>query len=577
MSLNQAEASLRAHLEEVNKINVFPVADNDTGTNLYNTIRGAASTLCPTLTINEAIKQYAHALFLKASGNSGMMLSMLVSRFATLLDEANDISEKEYLQILHLACLQTKEDIDNFQAGTLISYLEESIAELLANEEGLSNNDESIQRLLEQSLEKTATDNPFLSDKKLVDAGALGLHHYLMGMLYPSTLCKPVFNEPDDVLTDERSQSCQHSFESEAPNYRYCVQATLELSGKESAHLKAVLSEAGDCSLSLFQDKQCRFHVHSDEPKPLFVKLMSFAVVSDIKIEDMHRQYLAANSLQPIALVCDSSVNLPPGLSNSQLVHTIPITITQGSQVMLDGLSIDSASLMSRIKTLSDYPKTASPSFGVVDRAFSWLSKQYEQVLVLSVSAAMSATYKTFSQVANAYSNITVIDSKKNSGAQGLMAAMMAERIEKGHDASTILALMDKIRQACEIFVLVNDFKAMIRSGRISRGKALFAKAINLKPIVGIDSAGNGKVIAKTISCEKQQARLIELIQKRYEAKGIKRFFILHSGNVEEAKALSSQLESALKVASLGIAEVSTSIQLHAGKGALAVAIEGEL
>lgn len=577
LSLKQAEASLLLHLEEVNQINVFPVADNDTGTNLYNTIRGAASSLSPLLSFKQTIDQYARFLFLKASGNSGMMFSMLVSKFANLLNVTKTVSQEDYLQALVVACQQTKGEIENFQPGTLITYVEQVANEILLLELTFDVAERSsLQEIFEQCLQKTAIDNPFLNEQKLIDAGALGLHHWLMGLFISNESDDLSENELQEVAAKNFEQVCEHSFETTAPNHRYCVQATLEIPKESQATLKDDLIHAGDCSLSLFQGTQGRFHVHSDAPKDLFAKLMDYAVVSDLKIEDMQMQCLAAKTDKQIALVCDSSVNLPPDFANKYLVHTIPITITQGSQVMLDGLSIDSAGLMTRVKKLREYPKTASPSFGTVNATFAWLSKHYEQVLVVSVSAVMSATYKTFRQVASFYPNITVVDSKKNSGAHGLVVASIAERLEQGESLQSVMAEMEHIRQASDVFVLVNDFKAMIRSGRIGRGKALFAKAINLKPIIGIDSSGTGEVIAKTLSRTRQQEILIKLIRKRYHSKGIKRFFILHSGNEDEAQALSAKLEQALNQPSLGLVKVSTSIQLHAGSGALAVAIEGE-
>lgn len=571
-----AEASLADNLEKINQINVFPVADNDTGSNLFRTVKGVADTIDNLKSNTQQLEAFTDGVFLKASGNSGMMFSMFLSHFTECFVCDETIEILVFSKALLTASQQSKNQIDNFVNGTLISYLESVALGMMALPiMSLSeSNFTQLLTLLTQKLNETAKENPYLNKKNIVDAGAMGMHCWLKGFI--AGLCQVDTNHWISNYSEQASVKSQcHSIHWETkPNFSYCVQTTLTISQQMQPQLSNDLSVFGDCNLNLYRNGKSRIHIHTNDTKALFKKMMSYAEVIEVKIDNMMMQYQANQSKGGIAIVTDSSADIPQAILDRHHIHCIPLIITQGEQVMLDGLTIDSVDLPARIKSHSDYPKTASPSLGMIQDTFSWLSKTHEHVIAISLSAKMSATHQAFKTSAKKFNNVSIIDSRKNSGAHGWLVVSVAELVEKGLCFNVVLEKTKSVIDNIDIFVLVNNFEAMIKSGRVSRSKAWVAKAINLKPIVGINQKGDGFVIAKTMSLSKQMEKIFTILQEKNRQNPIKRFSILHANHYDKAKKLEAELEKKLGLKSSGIMPVSSVIHLHAGQGAIAVAIE---
>ena len=576
-ALKFAEISLEAHLENINNINVFPVADNDTGSNLWRTIKGIADTLDASESNTKQLETYAEGVFLKASGNSGMMFSMFLSYFSAYFMENDKVFDMPTLaKALLSASQQAKHHIDNFVHGTLISYLE-SVALNLSKPPIMSLSERDFNpllTLLSQQLLNTSEENPFLKDTALVDAGAMGIHYWLKGFL--AGLCGInnellTSSEAENIATNNKCESIHWETK---PEYHYCVQMTLNISEHMQPQLSRDLAEDGDCSLNLFRHGKSRIHIHTNHAKDLFKKIMAYANVLEVKIDNMMMQYQAHQSKGGIAIVTDSSADIPQIILDAHPIHCIPLTITQGDQVMLDGLTIDGSDLPARIKAYPDYPKTASPSLGMIKDTFTWLSKTHEHVIVVALSAKMSATYQAFKTLAQEFSNVSVIDSRTSSGAHGWLVASVAELIAQGMSIDHILEKTHNLIDNIDIFVLLNDCDSMTKSGRFGRAKAWIANTMKLKPIVGINNDGEAILIAKTMSTIKQSDKLFKIMQQKHQEKPIRRFSILHANNHTYAKNLASALEEKLGLKSSGIMPVSSVIQLHAGQGSVAVAIE---
>jgi len=577
-ALKLAEISLKANLEKINRINVFPVADNDTGSNLFRTVQGAADGLDVLGSSSNLLESYTQSVFLKASGNSGMMFSMFLSHFTACLSCDTAIDLSKLAQALLTASQQSKNQIDDFVSGTLISYIEDVALGMIALKTlSLCEDDFSVlSDLLLTQLNKTSEDNPFLHDTTLVDAGAMGVHYWLTGFL--AGLCHVEKNRvlPEEVEDASVTSQCESVHWETKPNYNYCVQITLNISEKMQSQLSRDLAADGDCNLNLYRHGQSRVHVHTNNSKALFKKIMTYAEVTEVKIENMMMQYQANQSKGGIAIVTDSSADIPQDIMDQYPIHCIPLTITHGKQVMLDGLTIDESDLASRMQSHSEYPKTASPALGMIKDTFTWLSKTHEHVIVVALSSKMSATYQAFKTLANEFSNISVIDSRTTSGAHGWLVASVADLASKGLSVDHILDKTQDMIKNIDIFVLLNDCDAMTKSGRFGRAKAWVAHTMKLKPIVGINQDGTGVLLGNAMSLPKQLEKLFKMIRQKHEQNPIRRFSILHADNHASAVELESALEEKLALKSSGIMPVSAVIQLHAGQGAIAVAIEQE-
>lgn len=574
-----AQKTLRDNIDAINQINVFPVADGDTGSNLLMSLEDNHLSFNENYPIKSQIKLFAEALFQKASGNSGFICSLLFTALAQHIEAHDTFQPVNFAHAMQLAVRESINEIEDYVDGSMLSFAE-ALA-LLMIESGFKHWDKALYHFLDNAiqsiLKETSLKNPILSSSRVIDAGSLGLSIWFMALF--SSLCEMELQQHSFKKSSsiENNVGCDEALTHGTPNYRYCVQATLGNINVDVGNINNLLHGSGDCSLKITHGSAMRFHIHTDKPQTLFPQLMRYSTVQDVKIDDMKMQYHAINTNQKIAIVTDSSADISNEHKEKHKIHVIPLSITQGAQKMLDGLTINPESLGDLIEGNTDYPKTASPSPGNISKTLSFLSKHYKKVIAITISSGMSATYRAFSKAAADHSNVYVINSKRNSAAHGFVVTEIAALIEKGNTIEKIINMAERIITSKNIYVMVNNFSAMLKSGRVSRSKAWIADIINLKPVVGIDRTGQGIVLSKTFSQQAQFNALISLLKKQDMRSKIKGFITLYVGDQEQASKLNKKIANILNVKSYGILHASPVISLHAGQGALAVAIDQEI
>lgn len=578
-ALINGQKLLAENHQEVNRINIFPVADNDTGTNLLNSIENIYINIDGTQSIPKQFECFTEYLFSKASGNSGFILSILLSELSQLIVEIEDIYPQSFANKLLQASNKAKQKVDSYVEGTMLSYAEELAQSILSAElpHWSKEHFSVIQKAQSISLANTAKHNIHLKKRGVVDSGAMGLHYWLEGFFAGLCQVHAEFELSQPTANNLiNHDDCHPIIFDEAPTLRYCVQATI-LIDKENEHkLRQDLSQSGDCTLCINRNNRVRFHIHTNQPQILFASIMQYAEVDEIKVEDMLMQYTASQSDADIAIVTDSTANIPKEILEQHAVYVIPISIIQGNQKMLDGLTISQSMLAKQIALNSAYPKTSLPAPGLIKRTLQHLSNTHKHVIAITISAQMSGTYQAFSQVAAEFDNVSVIDSKRNSAAHGLVVRSIVKLASQGASVQQILERAESIIKQKQIYVLVDNLDAMAKGGRVTQKKARVANFLNLKPLVSVDSLGKGIVIKKSFSKASQVNKLIKVLKKKHREQPIKRFSILHVQNQKEATDLEQKVISILPAESLGVQEASAVISLHAGSGALAIAIDQE-
>ena len=163
-----------------------------------------------------------------------------------------------------------------------------------------------------------------------------------------------------------------------------------------------------------------------------------------------------------------------------------------------------------------------------------------------------------------------------NSAAQGLLVLSAAEAAEAGMSAEEIVRLVETEREKIKIFVAVSTFRYMIRSGRVSPLKGFIASALNLKPIVSLDSEGKGVAFGKAFSRRALQKKVVRLVGELHREKIVRRYVVVHAAASRRAESFAGLLEEAIGFPPHYIMEISTVVGLHAGVGAVAVALQLE-
>jgi DegV family protein with EDD domain len=171
---------------------------------------------------------------------------------------------------------------------------------------------------------------------------------------------------------------------------------------------------------------------------------------------------------------------------------------------------------------------------------------------------------------------IVVMDSKQNSGAEGLLVLKAAELIEAGKTMDEIIPVIEALRSKTRILVSVNTLKYMVRSGRLSKLSGLAGKVMNLKPVISLDDTGKGMIEAKAFSTRSNTHKILNIVAKANQDEGITRYAIVHADDEPRAQDLKEKMVQLLQREPEYIMNISTIVGMSAGQGSVAVAYLSE-
>lgn len=560
--------------EELNRINVFPVADGDTGDNM--------SSVCAAIIeyseINEDItltlESIAQAAIIGSRGNSGILFTQFFLGLQQYLPTCNNLSINNFCSALKGTAKEIGGVISTPVEGTIITLIKK-----LAVFAGSQNHVDSIAKtmsiitpMLKKEVEKTATTLKIVRESKVVDAGALGFYYFIEG--FTDFLVKGITYKSSASHKINPPQAPQHQL-LEQPQFRYCTEAVLKNSRiSQQALLKQFNSEGNSAAATGTKDL-LKIHLHTNDPTYLFSTLYQLGTVKYPKVDDMQRQYeIQFAKKAAIALVTDSSADLPQDLLDKYQIHTIALNIHIGEHDFLDKYSFEPNHFYNQLQNLPIYPKTSCISPHQVKKYLNKLSAHYNHILILSISSAMSGMHAAFIEASKENQQITVLDTKTNSAAHGLLLHYSAKLIAKNLPFAEVIEKVQAAIKNTFIFVLVNQFDSMIRSGRISKLSAKFASWSHIKPIVSIDRCGRGVVAGKSLSSAKGLSKLIQLVQQQLKKNNarLEDYAIVHANNNDDATHLAKISSVYFNKDPLFINTVSPVIGLHAGKGCVAIA-----
>lgn len=572
---------------ELNRINVFPVPDGDTGTNLALTVRAIADHLRSNTArnVSEVAREAAQGAILGARGNCGMMLSHFLLGFADHVSTHVRLSTDDFGLALHAGVDRLYCALEKPVEGTILTVMRD--AAVAARESDATDFVPLVAHVVQRarvSLAETPQLLPVLKKAGVVDAGAMGFVSMLEGVLR--------FVEGTPIVMDGASANGSSDapvtlveYPAEEEQYQFCTEALVRGGGLPSQDaVREVLSRDGDSVIAIRSDDILKIHVHTDGPEEVFDYLRSLGTLVTHKAEDMRVQHETIGrsgghiqlARRPIAVVTDSACDLSEEIVRAHGIQVLPMALVQGDRTYRDGVDISATQFHEMLATASDLPTTSQPSPAAILDSYGRAGEEGEEVVAVTTSSTLSGTFAAAEMAANRFEDapVHVADSLGASLLQGLLVLKAAELGERGQGGEEIVSELKRIRAQSGILFTVSTFDRLIASGRVGRGKALVGRFLGLKPILGLTAAGKVTAFGKAFGDRRARPELLRVLRQQIpDHAGRIRFGVVHVGVPELVEPISEHLRAAYgSGAEILSAPATPVISTHLGVGAWGVA-----
>lgn len=576
--------SVSREREELDRINVFPVPDGDTGTNLTLTLRAIADAVRPmkSRSLAEVAGVAAEASVLGARGNSGMLFSYLLLGFAQSVGEKLRVGSSEVAEAFSVAASRLHEALENPVEGTIVSVVRDmadaGIAGGKAGDGDLVPWMRDLQEAAERSLRRTRELLPALREAGVVDAGAKGIVVFFEGVLgliegrvETGALeeSEPEFRPPSLYFARESGAGADEG--------RYCTQVVIRGELPETPIIRKALTGFGTSTIIVRSGSVAKVHIHSDDPQEIIAILARFGSIESERIEDT---LLAGTANHHTAVLTDSASDLPCEWVERHGVHVVPMQVLVGEDVYRDGIDLQPDELLALMEDAgSRQPKTSQPTpAAFATAARDAIDHGAKELLGIFVSSALSGTCMSGAKVLRQFDEVPVevIDSRSASLGVGLLVIRAIELLEQGYDLPALATELRRVRDQSNVFFTVDTMEYLFRSGRIGRTKALLGGMLGVKPILSLTPDGRVVPIGRARGREAVVEAVFDLLDERLEGARQIRFGVAHFGAEAVAERIAEMLRTRYAPREVLVGPASASLGVHTGPGTWALAYQIE-
>ena len=332
--------NLEAHRRRIDDLNVYPVPDGDTGTNLVLTLRSIVEALdASTATTSDAVaKDVTRAALMGARGNSGVIFSQVVRGFVDVLGQHEAVSTSLLSKAFRGASDTAYRAVKRPVEGTMLTVIREMAEESERKNHRELRPNELLQAVLargEDALARTPEMLEVLRAAGVVDAGGAGLVEIARGMVYGA------LGEEIPIAPVEAEVLGLDAIHQELSRFRYCTVFVVEGESLDKDGLESELERIGDSLLVVGDESALKVHVHTDEPGKALALGTAAGVVEGVEIANMHHQTaqreerLLEGAPTTVATLETGLVAVCPGRGNRRLFESLGATrVIEGGQTM---------------------------------------------------------------------------------------------------------------------------------------------------------------------------------------------------------------------------------------------------
>ncbi len=486
--------------EGLNAINVFPVADGDTGTNMALTLHAAVAgaKAAKSNSLHDVADSIALHSLRGARGNSGVIMSQYFKGIADFVRQKDRLPLPEVAGVFSAGAESAYMAMTEPKEGTILTVLRE-IADHLKD---AGDRFVDLLQLLESAVDKgkvslAETKNKLrvLAEADVVDAGAQGFVHFIDG-IYRFIKTGEMAGETDQAIPveDIPEEVAEHS------KYRYCSEFLVKGVSFDTVAVKSALAEMGDSLIvagaAIGKDSYLRIHIHTDNPDLIKEYALKMGVLENTKIEDMKaqnesmrkwRMNFRKSSKKTIRIVTDSTSDLPADIAAFHDIEVVPLNVIYGDRVYRDGIDMDKDAFYKMLIESPEFPKTSQPSPERFAESYRRVFSRGDADTIISihVSSRLSGTYNSALKASEEFSEkIIHFDTESVSLGLGLMAIKAAEMAKNGRSPKEIIAVLNDLKRNNVLYFTLETVDYLVKGGRIGRARGFVGRILGLKPVL---------------------------------------------------------------------------------------------
>jgi DegV family protein with EDD domain len=570
--------------EYLNRINVFPVPDGDTGTNMaftFKTILEATAT-SPDRRVDELMDHVAEAALDGARGNSGAIMAQYFHGFREAVAGRRLLTAEGFAEAALSGAEAAWTAMSKPVQGTLPTVLEDFSKEL---SQRAASGVRDIRALLQHGLERarvslanTPNQLPALKAAGVVDAGGQGFVDLLEGIwdfIESGRIAQAVAGLRNSLGADLKADLTGAVEEFEVGAHRYCTECVLE---GERIDREAVMArlEQLDCSSLVVAGGQqrVRVHVHVNNPAEVFLACEHFGTIKQQKADDMERQRSLMDHAGEVAVVVDSGADIPPDEIARLGIHMVPVRLSFGDREYLDRVSLTADEFYEMLAEAKEAPLTSQPPAQDFARVYSLLTSHGYSVISVGLSQQLSGTTAAALQAAGRpeAGDVRVIDSLSATAGEGLVAIIAAEAAMAGMRVDEVEALVRDMIPRTRVMGVANDLSYAVKGGRVPGWVKRIFGWLRLNPILTANAQGKMGLAGFHIGKGADPEQLARSAVRMMQPDTMYRVVIAHANNADgAARARQHILQGHGRIHSCHITDAGPALGAHFGPGGLIV------
>ena len=569
--------------DELNRINVFPVPDGDTGNNLAATLgavlNGALSRR--SRQVGELLEQVGEDAIDGARGNSGAIMAQFLVGLGERLRASQVLDMEGLAAAVRRGAESARAALAHPIEGTVLSVIEafSHALDTAAHTVGSTPRLAFVAALAHARVALAATPGQMavLQRAGVVDAGARGFVVWLEGIAdYAEGGLATLRGAGGAPQSGQEAGAVVHVHDQIDPARRYCTECLIVGDSIDRDALRQALEAVGADSLVIAGNaRRVRVHGHIGQPQRIFDAAAGFGQVEAMKADDMLRQQRSVQSPDCVVVVTDSASDLPEALAERYGIRVVPVRVSLDGRDYLDRLGLGVGEFYRRMRASAALPKTSQPPAGDFKRVFEHVLACQAACVYVGISRPLSGTLQSAETAARGQARMPLcFDSGNVSAGQALLAWRAGELAAAGADLTEIAAELARLRPLTRTFAMARDIQHAVRGGRIPRWAAPVVRWTGLTPVAAINAQGELKLATGLFTRARAPEAFARYIAKQLPPGARWRAIVGHADAGEDGARLLAALQARLTLAEAHCVEIGPAIGAHAGPGTLLAGVQ---